>query len=58
MLYSITALLFAGAHATLSIDGMYETADCSGSPTASDEPYTPSSDILRYDINADAFKYT
>ena len=30
MLYIITALLLAGAHADINLDGMYMTADCSG----------------------------
>jgi len=30
MLCTVTALLFAGAHAGISLDGMYTTADCSG----------------------------
>lgn len=30
MLRTVTALLFAGAHAGISLDGMYQSADCSG----------------------------
>jgi len=30
MLCTVTALLFAGAHAGISLDGMYQSADCSG----------------------------